>query len=245
MARADGLSNRMFFRAAYLILVAALTTPAQSFESASVKQNRSGGPGGARRILPGGRIEITNMTLQAIIRDAYDLRDFQIAGPAWLNTDRFDIAAKANGETPARVLKIMLQSLLAERFQMTAHRETRELPIYVLTVAKGGPKFHEAAAEEHALAAGPGNITDRGATMAMFIRQLASNVDRAVIDRTGLTGSYDLDLKWTPDLKAPTDDNAPSIFTAIQEQLGLKLASEKGPVEILVIERVERLPISN
>jgi len=177
-----------------------------------------------------------------MIREAYDVRDFQItAGPAWLDTDRFDIRAKAKEGVSTRQMKTLLQALLADRFQLRLHRETKELPVYTLSVAKNGAKFREATADDqHTTAAGPGEITDHGVAIPIFIKQLSGLVDRAVVDQTGLKGSYDLNLQWTRE-----QDTGPSLFTALEEQLGLKLSGGKGPVEILVIDHVVRVPIEN
>jgi len=133
------------------------------------------------------------------------------------------------------------QTALADRFQLRLHRETKELPVYTLSVAKNGAKFREATADDqHTTAAGPGEITDHGVAIPIFIKQLSGLVDRAVVDQTGLKGSYDLNLQWTRE-----QDTGPSLFTALEEQLGLKLSGGKGPVEILVIDHVVRVPIEN
>lgn len=171
----------------------------------------------------------------------------------------------------------MLQALLAERFKLLAHRETKELPVYALVVAKNGPKFEEAKpgdrypdgikAPDGRPGAGMmftnrGQVTGQGLPIANLVRQLSLELGRTVVDTTGLTGTYDFTLKWTPDESqgrmfkraeggqqrtdpAPSSESSgPSIFTALQEQLGLKLEAQKGPVEILVIDYVER-PTAN
>jgi uncharacterized protein (TIGR03435 family) len=176
-------------------------------------------------------------SLQALIRSAYGVEDFRIAGgPKWLDSDKFSIVFKP-ANAPQR--NLMLRTLLADRFKLAVHTETRELTVYNLVIGKGGVKM-EKATEPGGTANGPAMI--RGTMdMAFFVSTLSSTLGRNVIDRTGLSGRYKLSLKWTPDDRSATGDNsAPSLFTAIQEQLGLKLESTKGPVEILVIDHAEK-----
>jgi len=266
------------------------------FEAASVKRNNSG-PGPSRLVFqPGGRISVMNLPLRTIIAAAYGtpqpLAEFQlVGGPKWLDTDRFDIIAKAAGDPPPGpngpppVMFLMLQSLLEERFHLTIHRETQELPIFALMLARSdgklGPQMHPSATDCAALIASrmaaaraggpppappapgerpqcgarnfPGNITAGGMTILQMVSGLARTpgINRPVVDRTGLTGAFDFDLSYTPDQMpqgdrppgAPPlpaiDPNGPSLFTALQEQLGLKLEPTKGPVDVIVIDRVE------
>ncbi len=203
------------------------------------------------QILPGGRISMAGVTVKNLIQQAYGVREFQIAGgPSWLGSERYDITAKPEGASTPDQVKVMIQALLADRFKLQFHRETKELPTYSLVVGKGGPKFHEseAVAEERK---GPrmrmerGRFNLEGAPVAALANQLGQVLGRTVIDKTGLTGNYDFKLEWTPDqrpMEGPPagDATGPSIFTALQDQLGLKLESTKGPVEILVIERAQK-----
>jgi uncharacterized protein (TIGR03435 family) len=224
--------------------LATLSGQKPAFEVASVKVDRSGGGGGQRR-LNGHGLEFTNSTLQACIRWAYDVRDFQISGaPGWLNSDRYGILAKAAANTSTPQLRLMLQALLEERFKLQLHRETRELPVYSLVVGKGGAKLHKTTSESSAANDQRGLIADRGATMVMLANQLSTVLERIVMDKTGLTERYDFELEWAPGLEADSG-SGPSVFTAIQEQLGLKLESTKGEVEVLVIDHVERVPTEN
>jgi uncharacterized protein (TIGR03435 family) len=155
-----------------------------------------------------------------------------------------------------------LRALLAERFQLTLHRETKEQSVYALVVAKGGPKLQQGQAKEATGPRGPmmrmgrGELSGQGVELEMLTRTLSSQLGRTVIDRTGLKGNFDFKLTWTPDpgqsagppgglpagadAPPPPDPNGPSVFTALQEQLGLRLESQKGPVEMLVIDRVEK-----
>ena len=206
----------------------------------------------------GGRFTTTNTTLKMLIGFAYDVRDYQIAGgPNWLDSAKYNVEAKPDVPRPAEHnaarMRLMAQSLLAERFKLAIHRETKELPVYDLVVAKGGPKLKKAANTAEASGRrGRGLLTGVAADMPLLVNQLSQQLGRSVIDKTGLTGKYDFKLEWTPDpgelrfpaggpdAPPPPDLSGPSIFTAVQEQLGLKLESVKGPVEILVIDHAEK-----
>jgi uncharacterized protein (TIGR03435 family) len=184
---------------------------------------------------------------------AYDVFDSQISGgPNWLDTEKYDIQAKAGSALKVWRMRLMLQSLLAERFRLALHRETKEEPIYELVVAKGGPKIEPAAGAKTPghLRVGTGQLTGIAAPISWLTQSLSGNLDRYVVDKTGLNGNYNFTLQWTPDMGQlpqqrpdalpPPDASGPSIFTALQEQLGLQLKSEKGPVETLVIDHAER-----
>jgi uncharacterized protein (TIGR03435 family) len=218
-----------------------------------------------------------------MIRNAYQLQEYQIVGgPDWINDDRFDVTAKAaNSDTPPLQLLAMVQTLLADRFKLRVHRETREVPVYALVMARDdrrlGPRLQKAAADCDALLAAlgrggapppptpagerppcgirqvPGRMMAGGSLLSDVGRNLAPSTGRLVIDRTGLTGRFDLDLEWTPDsmptppppgappsVLPPPPADGPSLFAAIQEQLGLKLEATRGPVEVLVIDSAER-----
>jgi uncharacterized protein (TIGR03435 family) len=179
----------------------------------------------------------TTGTLQTFIKYAYGIEDVQIiGGPAWLNWDMYEIIGKTGRDVAVEDLKRMLQSLLIERFRLATHSETRELPIFSMVLANSGSRLQ------------PGDAAQRGVFSfgATFLRgtldsgslaaHLTSTLHRAVIDNTGLHGVWEVNLKWAADDVA----TGPSIFTAIQEQLGLKLKSVKGPVQVLVIDRAEK-----
>jgi uncharacterized protein (TIGR03435 family) len=262
-----------------------------AFEVASVKANKSGDNRIGIGFQPGGRFRATNVPLRELISAAYGtpqpLPAFQITGgPKWIESDRFDIVAKAPGDPqpgpngPPPAMFAMLRTLLADRFQLILHRETKDMAIYALVLARAdgklGPQLKPAATDCAAMMAAargrgappppapgermpcgmrmfPGNLSGGSSPMAQLTNVLARFVNRTVVDQTGLTGNYDLDLQWTPDQMpqgrgdpppgAPAlpaiDPNGPSIFTAVQEQLGLKLESTKGPVSVVVIDRVE------
>jgi uncharacterized protein (TIGR03435 family) len=176
-------------------------------------------------------------SLQSLIWFAYGVEDYRISGgPKWLTTDRFDVVYEPTGPQA----KLMLRTLLAERFKLAVHTETRQMPVYALVVAKGGPKMEKTDGSIISGGGGPAMIKGTMEMSTLADNYLSSTLRRRVIDQTGLTGAYKLSLKWTPDDKPVTDNSLPSLFTAIQEQLGLRLESTKGPVEIFVIDHAEK-----
>ena len=247
-------------------------------------------------IQPGGRFNAVNVALWDLIRQAYNLQRSQlVGGPDWLETARYDIVAKAESEiprggpgAPIGPLNFMMQDLLEDRFKLKAHRETREMPIYALVLARSDQKLGQGLRPSTAdceafrgrgrggaagpgagpagppramftpgerptcgMMVGPGQVAAGGIPISQLTVMLSQYTQRIVVDRTGLKGNFDIDLTFTPDRMPqgplppgvqlpPIDPNGPSIFTAIQEQLGLKLDSERGPVEVLVIDHVER-----
>ncbi len=237
------------------------TAPLQ-FEVASSRPGNSEAKINDLELRPGGRLTGVNQSLRSLITRAYGVRAFQITGgPSWLDSAKFDIEAKREGNPTREQMTGMLQSLLADRFQLRVHSETKELPIYALLVAKNGPKLEpshsdgctEPTAGVPLPAPGqppiricgafnlqPGRITGLRTTMSQFAAALARYpFSQTVVDKTGIDGTYEITLQWTPDEPA-VDRSGPSIFTAIQEQLGLRLESQKGPVETLVIDHVEK-----
>jgi len=290
-----------------LVPLMAVTTMGQTsapsnpqFEVASIKPNKSGDGRVMMSVQPGGRFTATNVTLRMMIRNAYQLQEFQITGgPSWIADERFDIAAKAEaGDTmgdpfraeqtgqPSRG-QLMIRALLAERFKLVVHNEEKEMPIYALVPARSdgklGPQLKASEADCAAIVAaararggrgpmgpppdpgrggppppcgiriGPGNMAVGGSPMSQVATSLSMFAGRIVVDKTGLSGSYDFTLTWTPDQMPgagqrppgapeppPIDPNGASLFTAVQEQLGLKLDSQRGPVAMLVIDRAER-----
>jgi uncharacterized protein (TIGR03435 family) len=204
----------------------------------------------------GESLTIVNVPLRKIIMYAYDIRDFQLAGgPGWVGDERYDITAKtastdragfeATAETDdqrrARVARVRarLRSLLSYRFGLQAHVEEREQAILALRIAKGGPRFVEAAANTGRVSTVDGRIQGFGAPIAMLATQLSMATGLIVADETGLLGKYDFVLEWAPDEKDQSGTR-PSIFTAVSEQLGLRLERAKGPVKTVVIDHVER-----
>ena len=247
-------------------------TPDPAFEVASVKPNRSGLSSSGSTTRPGGGYIGTNLTLHQLVTEAYRLRPFQvIGGPGWIKIDRFDINAREPEGTTGRA-EPMLRALLANRFQLRVHTETKEQQVYALVLARAdrrlGPKLTPSTQEcgPPARDGGPapapaptrspcgmnvntsaisGTLTGIGQPLSRLATALAGfGVEGLVIDRTGLSGNFDIELQWTPEILrsaaagGPGGDG-PSLFTAMQEQLGLKLESSRGPVEYLVIDSAE------
>ena len=267
-----------------------------------------GGPGSPDP----GQITYTNVTLKNVLMNAYGVKGFQISGPSWLDSERYDIVAKLpRGATKAQFM-VMLQNLLAERFKLTLHREKKDLPMYALVVGKNGPKLKESVDEpapkegDAPKAGGPADgpvvmgrmamgkdgfpvlppgAGGRGSTaimlmngnarmtatkqsMAGLAEMLSGQLDLPVVDMTGLTGKYDYTLYFAPEgglgmklgmlapppgeggggapmASAPDAQSSPNLFSALQEQLGLKLEQRKGPVDLLVIDHLEKAPVEN
>ena len=228
-----------------------------------------------------GILSMTGVTLKLLIQQAYGVQDFQISGgPGWVGSDRFIVEAKsldAPTSPPPDLVKMsaaertrylerpraMLRGLLEDRFQLKVHNQTKELPIYSLVVAKGGPKLKDNGGrmpdpnmKPGMMRIGPGGLEGSQMPVSALVDTLSQQLGRTVADQTGLKGNYDFTLKWTPDDPQgaaafggglplppgvqPPDPNGPTLFTALQEQLGLKLESTKGPVDIIVIDRAEK-----
>jgi uncharacterized protein (TIGR03435 family) len=259
-----------------------------AFEVASVKPSPppEGGPNGFFRVaMDGGpgtqdptRIDYRNVSMSILVSKAYGLNYWQLSGPDWINIENYDIAAKVPPGTTKEQLKLMLQNLLAERFKLQVHRETKDFPMYFLTVGKGGPKLKPHVDMPPPVDAdkpmpdspspikmGPDGypILPPGTTMAStrgrariridnqnlawLVGQISGQLHAPVQDDTGLKGQYDISLYWSsqPLSAQPGADTGPDLIAAVQEQLGLKLEKKKGPVEILVIDHVEKVPTGN
>ncbi len=196
-----------------------------------------------------GRLTYSNVNLKEIIGRAYKVQEYQVTGPGFITTERFDIAAQFPPHTDGNRVPLMLQALLADRFKLTIHRDTKELPVYALVIAKGGPKFKPADSSTGVTSDSNRtrwHVTAK-VTMPRFAEFLTDEAGRPVVDKTGLTGTYDLTLDWAVDNSAIASDSAsgPSLFTALQEQLGLKLDPAKGPVETIVVDHAEKTPTDN
>lgn len=222
------------------------------FDVVSIKPNTSGEQGGTSRTQPG-RYQGVNVTLMRLIRLAYrPIQEFE-GGPDWINTEHFDIEAKTEGTPTQEQMLTMLRTMLAHRFALEARQDIRERPVYALTLARRDGRLGAqlTRADDAPCPGGPGTcgvrmgdgtLNSRSITMARLAQEL-SFVGRKVIDRTGLDGAFDVNLQWTSDAPgaAPgTDGNRPSIFTALQEQLGLKLEPTTGPVDVVVIVGAQR-----
>lgn len=208
------------------------------------------------------RIRYTYVPMKAILIRAFQVMDYQILGPGWLADERLDITAKVPPNTTKNQFYLMLQNLLAERFKMTAHSETRELPIYALVAGKRAAKIQPAAEGGEAQCKPIGNLPNRpdqryhmqckNMTMAALAEMLriqpGANIDRVVVDATGMEGAYDFAWEWST-LRAPANaDPDPASITmqdALETQLGLKLEPRKGPVKTIVVDHIERTPTGN
>ena len=252
-----------------------VSTKLPAYELAAIKPSKPGI--GSRILFTADGITANRFTLKAMIKMAYRINDDQIIeGPKWIDSDTYDVEAKVDSSEVAELSKLdenqrsqMFQNLLAERFRLGIHRETRDLPVYVLSIAKNGPKVQEAKPGDtypdglkspdgkpmgHAgpMQWGNGRLVGQGIPLAQVAAALSQQLGRTVQDRTELKGNYDIKLEWTPDEPQraqpgpenalATDSPSTSLFTAIQEQLGLKLESRKAPVEILVVDHAEPPP---
>ncbi len=264
------------------------------FEVASVKPAAPLSPGGVvgralgMRGGPGtsapGQINYGYVTLKQVLMAAYDVKYYQISGPAWLGGEHYDIVANVPPQTTREQLNQMLRNLLAERFNLTLHRETKELPVYELKLGKNGPTLKESVEDPDAsgrLAGTPSPMppsdkdgypqlpAGRPAMIVMMpagrmrvvarvqqLSQLINLIDlgRPMIDKTGLKAKYDFAVEFSTEglnapgpsaFATPPDDGAPSIFEAFEKQLGLKLEAKKDPIEMLVLDRVEKMPTDN
>ena len=253
-----------------------------AFDVVSIKPNKSGG-GMIRTMFKPDGYSAENVSVKMLILGAYGLKDDQLSGlPSWADSARYDIDAKVASSDVAELQKLkndqrrlLLPPLLADRFKLTVHNETKILPIYELVVAKNGSKLKEATpgdtyangikgpdgvARAGTMMMRPGQLTAQAVPMSSLVNMLSQQLHRTVVDKTGLTGKYDIALQWTQDdgsdpmfkgtdggpprADPAPDASGPSIFTALQEQLGLRLQSAKGPVETLVVDHVE-MPSEN
>jgi uncharacterized protein (TIGR03435 family) len=249
------------------------------FDAASVKPNPATTSGIRINTFPN-RFSGGNLTLRMLVGYAFDLQAYRMAGgPTWFDADRFDIEATANDGGGVDAMRARMRALLEDRFHLRTHVELREVPIYVLTVARRDgtlgddikPSGNDCLPVKPPPGAPPpppppqagvvpnparcpsmlglGNISGRKLTLDQLAATLAMHVNRPVVNRTDLTGQFDIDLRYTPDYTPfipagapppPSDPNAPPLFTAVQEQLGLKLETGRGPVDVLMIDSVER-----
>jgi uncharacterized protein (TIGR03435 family) len=242
--------------AAALAFFAVYQTAAQSprtFEVASVRPSQPGKPAGAS--LDPAHFQCSGETLLGLIISAYRLPAWRLSGgPDWLSSDAWDISATLPSSMPTdraelmHETDLMLQALFADRFKLTMHRETREQPSYALVVAKGGSKLRLSTSATFSVKTGKGHLELHHVSMSGFVTWLHTPqaygpqpADRPVIDMTGLTGFFDLTLDWMPDSAQPdTAATGPSLFTALEEQAGLKLQARKSSFEFLVIDHVEK-----
>jgi uncharacterized protein (TIGR03435 family) len=206
-------------------------------------------------------LTIRNLPLRTIIGAAYGIAEYRISGPRWIEQERFDILAETDPPVTGEDQMLpLLQPLLAERFRLAMHRDTKQLRAYVLTVGTNGPKFEAADAGgtglpfKKANKSGGARIHSAHLTMPQFAEILSRRLGYPVLDRTGLAGAYSVTLEWAAENKvtkpgktgkAEPDTDRPSIFTALHDQMGLRLQARKAPVEIFVIDHIEKTPTAN
>jgi uncharacterized protein (TIGR03435 family) len=260
----QGLARASFalFAATLAIMAQAPRPRFDAFEVATIKPTGPEPGGRWIRMQSANRFMAHNHAVRTLIAAAYDLSPQAIlGGPAWVDSDRWDIVAKTPGDIRPNLDEqmSMLRQLLGERFKLAFHREPKQLSIYTLSIVKGGSKLKESTTSPDATPEGPpplifalsptsARLAARYTTMAEFASVLQrSPLDRPVVDRTGLSGRYDFDLEFAPDdrlwggtVPRPDNSDKPDLFQALQEQLGLRLDATKGPVEALVIDRIER-----
>lgn len=272
----DAETLRVATRGRFAQSAAPAAGPRRAFDVVSIKPTPAvTGPGADFGVRPGGRLNARNNAVSNFITNAYDVPGYLlVGGPDWMREDRYDLEARTEGEPSRAEMMLMLRTLLAERFQLRTHRETREVPAYILTVARGGAKLtpskdgtcvdrsgtqpvpEPAPGQPRLPGCGNNNLSSRGATppnlrwtatridMASVTGALSSFFRRPVVDRTGLTGVYDILLELPPFQPATTDtaaaDQGVSVFTVLQEQLGLRVEEGKGPAEVLVVDNIQR-----
>ncbi len=235
------------------ILTAALACAAlgQEFEVASVKPNKSISHSSGFNTT-GGRLTATNVSLRGLIVRAYGVQDYQVEGPDWLRSERFDVAATFP-EASSKDFQAMMQNMLADRFKLTVHREQKDRPVYSLVLGKNGIKFKEAPDSDcgsHSRNKSGTHFVGTCVSMGAFAEFLAGQrrdlpIDLPVLDSTGLKGFYNLTLDWVPESKVADNPSGVTLLVALEEQLGLRLETRKAPIEILVVDAAQRVPSEN
>jgi len=223
----------------------------QEFEVISIKPNKSG-PGHSGSHSDRGILKADNMSLRQMIASAYGIKDYQLEGPDWLASERFDVSAKfpenlpSDREKYAAAMFSMLQKMLVDRFKLAVHREQKALPVYGLVVAKHGIKFKQVPDQGSRRNSNNTHFTGT-CSMDLFADFLSRRMDMPVIDMTGLKGMYEMTLDWAPEPAADSDDTPKGLALpdALEAQLGLKLEHRKAPIEILVVDHAERVPSDN
>ena len=265
----------MLRRATFALLLTCPGFAQLTFEVASIKPSDPDSRGMAIQFMPGGGLKMAGVPLRAMITFAYDVRDFQVTGgPGWMATERFDVMARPDrasvdgpedfGNMTFQQMRTIrdqmserLRALLADRFQLVVHKETKDQPIYALVVSKNGAKLKESkvvVGARQGMSMNRGRLEGMAAPVEMLIQTLSNVTGHPVVDKTSLAGKYDFVLEWTPDpgvdaraqgfgdgvTEPAPAPGGPTIFTALQEQLGLRLEAQKGPVENIVIDRAEK-----
>ncbi len=234
-----------------LLALACGSCVAEQFEAASVKPHVSSGAVDERAGIDErdlALVKIDNLSLRVLIGMAWQVKAFQIAGPSWLDAGTFDIVAKPPAGYQGEQLPGLLQALLTDRFKLAVHHESRSATAYALVVSKGGSKLRETTGPRTYLTGRAGLIEGNQRSITEFKDLLARILERPVEDRTGLTGKYDLKLEWNPVELVNSDSQAndhPSLFSALEEQMGLKLERITAPVDFVVVDHAHRIPVAN
>ncbi|MEO8372231.1 MAG: TIGR03435 family protein [Candidatus Solibacter sp.] len=237
-----------------LVFASACFAQQPEFEVASIKPNTSSEIGSNFNRMPGGGLNAINVTLREMVGFAWDLRDHQLIGMSgWMGIDRYDVFAKpTQNDNPTgakrsfdddfKSIRLKMRALLIDRFKLAAHMETRELPAYALTVVKGGAHWQPTTSDGLKINDRNGLVICKKISMKDFAeRALSYRMGRPVIDKTGITAEFDFEIKFTDESAGPNaEPTGPDFLTAMREQLGLVLQSQKAPVDVLVIERAEK-----
>ena len=247
--------------AAWLLLAVQATANAQSagepprFAAATIRRNVSGDLRVGAQTSPGGRVTLVNTPIRDVIRNVYALADAQIeGGPEWLSRERYDIVATAGADVPRQQLMLMVRTLLAERLKLVIHHETRQVSVYRLALAREDRRLgtqlrptaidcagaERSGARQCGFDVSGGTLDATGMSIVSLMQRLTPLVGRTVVDGTGLDGLYDITLRWAPAGVADAGGPDPSLFTALREQLGLTLEDARAPVQVMVIDSVER-----
>ena len=217
-----------------------------TFDLASVKPHPESNPLGTMMQELPGRIQYRRIILLAVLRRAYNVEFQQIVGPAWLSTETYDIEAKLPPDTPDTRLQLMLQNLLSERFHLKVHHDKKELPAYNLVLAKDGLKMHRSESGRLGYRPSSSGHHLRGKiTLPILANNLSAILGRPVSNQTGVDGLYDIDLNFIDDGPTPGPATYPGIVTALQEQLGLKLESNKALFDMIIVDQAEKVPTEN
>jgi len=256
MLRPMGIVSLFLFNACLAFSQPAAAPPA--FDVASVKVHPTtnsggrGGPFGFETITPSpGGVTMTNVPLKSVIDWAYHVQPVQVSGPGWLEVDRYDVAAKAAGAVSEERLRQMMQTLLADRFKLTLHRESKEMRAFVATVAKSGLKMKESTSEGDMdmQPTGKAGVTIKRASLARLAELLSGPLQAPVVDETGLTGRYDFTIDMSNLLDPATpmgiSDVIPIFVQVANQQLGIKIEEKKVSVEMLMVDHVEKVPVEN